>query len=221
MSYIEVSHETKRYQSGETEILANNDVNFTVEKGELVVILGSSGAGKSSLLNILGGMDTASEGSVVIDGNDIAQYNSHQLTDYRRTDVGFVFQFYNLVTNLTANCPARRLADVKADAQSSIDDGQAQVDDAKQQLSDAKQKLDDAADQLADGEKQIADSKATLADAKGQLADGQSQLDSAWDQLEAGRAQLESGRADLDANWPKLVSANNLINQNQRPTTPR
>lgn len=125
------------------------------------------------------------------------------------------------VEDLTANCPARRLADVKADAQSSIDDGQAQVDDAKQQLSDAKQKLDDAADQLADGEKQIADSKATLADAKGQLADGQSQLDSARDQLEAGRAQLESGRADLDANWPKLVSANNLINQNQRPTTPR
>lgn len=126
-----------------------------------------------------------------------------------------------VVEDLTANCPARRLADVKADAQSSIDDGQAQVNDAKQQLSDAKQKLDDAADQLADGEKQIADSKATLADAKGQLADGQSQLDSAWDQLEAGRAQLESGRADLDANWPKLVSANNLINQNQRPTTPR
>ena len=102
MAYIEVTHETKRYQSGSTEILANNDVSFTVEKGELVVILGSSGAGKSTLLNILGGMDTASEGSVVIDGKDIAQYNSHQLTDYRRTDVGFVFQFYNLVSNLTA-----------------------------------------------------------------------------------------------------------------------
>ena len=102
MAYIEVSHETKRYQSGSTEILANNDVSFTVEKGELVVILGSSGAGKSTLLNILGGMDTASEGSVVIDGRDIATYNPHQLTDYRRTDVGFVFQFYNLVSNLTA-----------------------------------------------------------------------------------------------------------------------
>lgn len=102
MAYIEVSRETKRYQSGNTEILANNDVSFTVEKGELVVILGSSGAGKSTLLNILGGMDTASEGSVVIDGNDIAAYNAHQLTDYRRTDVGFVFQFYNLVSNLTA-----------------------------------------------------------------------------------------------------------------------
>lgn len=102
MSYIEVIHETKRYQSGATQILANNDVNFTCEKGELVVILGSSGAGKSTLLNILGGMDTASEGQVVIDGNDIAAYNSHQLTDYRRTDVGFVFQFYNLVPSLTA-----------------------------------------------------------------------------------------------------------------------
>ena len=102
MAYVQVSHETKRYQSGNTEILANNDVSFTVEKGELVVILGSSGAGKSTLLNILGGMDTASEGSVVIDGNDIAAYNAHQLTDYRRTDVGFVFQFYNLVSNLTA-----------------------------------------------------------------------------------------------------------------------
>ncbi len=102
MSYIEVVHETKRYISGSTEILANNDVNFTCEKGELVVILGSSGAGKSTLLNILGGMDTASEGQVIIDGNDIASYNSHQLTDYRRTDVGFVFQFYNLVSNLTA-----------------------------------------------------------------------------------------------------------------------
>ena len=102
MAYIEVSHETKRYQSGTSEILANNDVSFTCEKGELVVILGSSGAGKSTLLNILGGMDTASEGSVVIDGKDIATYNPHQLTDYRRCDVGFVFQFYNLVSNLTA-----------------------------------------------------------------------------------------------------------------------
>lgn len=103
MSYIEVSHVYKRYNSGtSTEIIANYDVSFTVEKGELVVILGASGAGKSTLLNILGGMDTVSEGSVVIDGNDIATYNARQLTDYRRTDVGFVFQFYNLVANLTA-----------------------------------------------------------------------------------------------------------------------
>ena len=102
MAFIKVSHEFKRYQSGDAEIVANNDVTFEVEKGELVVILGASGAGKSTLLNILGGMDMATEGSVVVDGSDIATYTSRQLTDYRRTDVGFVFQFYNLVPNLTA-----------------------------------------------------------------------------------------------------------------------
>lgn len=116
MPYIEISHETKHYQSGTTEVLANNDVSFSVERGELVVILGASGAGKSTLLNILGGMDTASEGSVVIDGNDIAQYNSHQLTDYRRTDVGFVFQFYNLVTNLTARENVELASEIVDDA---------------------------------------------------------------------------------------------------------
>ncbi|MDO4848754.1 MAG: ABC transporter ATP-binding protein [Coriobacteriia bacterium] len=116
MSYIEVIHEYKRYQSGATEILANNDVNFTCEKGELIVILGSSGAGKSTMLNILGGMDTASEGQVIIDGNDIAQYNSHQLTDYRRTDVGFVFQFYNLVSNLTAKENVELASEIVRDA---------------------------------------------------------------------------------------------------------
>ncbi len=116
VSYIEVIHEYKRYQSGATEILANNDVNFTCEKGELIVILGSSGAGKSTMLNILGGMDTASEGQVIIDGNDIAQYNSHQLTDYRRTDVGFVFQFYNLVSNLTAKENVELASEIVRDA---------------------------------------------------------------------------------------------------------
>ena len=116
MSYIEVRHESKRYQSGDTEILANNDVNFSVEKGELVVILGASGAGKSTLLNILGGMDTASEGQVIIDGNDIALYNAHQLTNYRRTDVGFVFQFYNLVPNLTAKENVELASQIVTDA---------------------------------------------------------------------------------------------------------
>lgn len=102
MSYIEVEHEYKRYQTGAAEIVANNDVSFAIEQGELTVILGASGAGKSTLLNIIGGMDTASEGRVVIDGRDIAQCTRRELTAYRRTDVGFVFQFYNLVTNLTA-----------------------------------------------------------------------------------------------------------------------
>ena len=102
MSYIEVEHEFKRYQTGDTQIVANNDVSFTIEQGELTVILGASGAGKSTLLNIIGGMDTVSEGRVCIDGRDIARCTRRELTAYRRTDVGFVFQFYNLVANLTA-----------------------------------------------------------------------------------------------------------------------
>jgi putative ABC transport system ATP-binding protein len=87
---------------GEVEINALHDASFEVEKGELVVIVGPSGAGKTTLLNILGGMDTLSEGRVVIDGQDISKYNRKQLTEYRRHDVGFVFQFYNLIGNLTA-----------------------------------------------------------------------------------------------------------------------
>ena len=102
MSYIEVSHSYKRYRMGENEIVANRDVSFSIEKGELAIILGSSGAGKSTMLNILGGMDTNDEGSVIVDGKDISNYTPRQLTAYRRSDVGFVFQFYNLVQNLTA-----------------------------------------------------------------------------------------------------------------------
>ena len=102
MAYIEMKHSYKRYQTGDTEIIANNDINFAIEKGELVIILGSSGAGKSTVLNILGGMDNNDEGQVIIDGVDIANYSQKELTTYRRNDVGFVFQFYNLVQNLTA-----------------------------------------------------------------------------------------------------------------------
>lgn len=102
MSYIEVKHNFKRYQTGDTEILANNDVNFSIEKGELAIILGASGAGKSTILNILGGMDTNTSGDIIIDGKNIANYNKRQLTTYRRNDIGFVFQFYNLIQNLTA-----------------------------------------------------------------------------------------------------------------------
>lgn len=87
---------------GETTIVANDNLNFGIKKGELAVILGPSGAGKSTILNILGGMDLPSKGQIIIDNIDIAQYSSKQLTEYRRTDVGFVFQFYNLVPNLTA-----------------------------------------------------------------------------------------------------------------------
>ena len=102
MAYIEMKHSYKRYKMGDTEIVANRDINFEIEKGELVIILGSSGAGKSTVLNILGGMDSNDEGQVIVDGQDISNYTSQQLTAYRRNDVGFVFQFYNLVSNLTA-----------------------------------------------------------------------------------------------------------------------
>ena len=102
MKYVEVKNEYKRYKMGETTITANDDISFSIEKGELVIILGPSGAGKSTILNILGGMDTPDEGQIIIDNTDIAQFSDKQLTAYRRTDVGFVFQFYNLIPNLTA-----------------------------------------------------------------------------------------------------------------------
>ena len=102
MSYIEFKHVVKEYTSGETKIRALNDASFSVKKGELAVILGSSGAGKTTALNILGGMDTPTSGAVWVDGKNIAKYKKKQLTGYRRTDIGFVFQFYNLVPNLTA-----------------------------------------------------------------------------------------------------------------------
>ena len=102
VAFIEVANLTKKYESGNTVIVANKNINFTVDQGKLVIILGSSGAGKSTLLNILGGMDTTTSGKVWIDGKNIAEYSTRQLTQYRRTDVGFVFQFYNLIPNLTA-----------------------------------------------------------------------------------------------------------------------
>lgn len=102
MGYIEVKHSSKIYGSGENEVRANDDINFEIEQGELTIIVGASGAGKSTLLNILGGMDTPTKGEVVVNSKDIAKYNNRQLTTYRRHSVGFVFQFYNLVPNLTS-----------------------------------------------------------------------------------------------------------------------
>ena len=102
MAYIEMRHCFKRYASGESEIIANNDVSFEIEKGELVIILGASGSGKSTILNILGGMDTVSEGEVIVDGIDIVKLSDRERTLYRRNDIGFVFQFYNLIPNPTA-----------------------------------------------------------------------------------------------------------------------
>ena len=102
MAYIEFKNISKTYQMGEVEIKALNKTNFEIDKGELVVILGPSGAGKTTCLNILGGMDSASSGSFIIDGNDVTKLKDKELIKYRRNDIGFVFQFYNLVQNLTA-----------------------------------------------------------------------------------------------------------------------
>ena len=102
MSYIEFDKITKIYQVGEQSIQAVDGASFVVEKGEFAIILGASGAGKTTALNILGGMDVATSGRLVVDGRDVTKYDKKQLTGYRRTDIGFVFQFYNLVQNLTA-----------------------------------------------------------------------------------------------------------------------
>lgn len=116
MSFIEVKHSTKKYVTGNTTVLANKDISFSIEKGQLIIILGSSGAGKSTLLNILGGMDTNTTGNVIIDGQDISNFSKRQLTTYRRTDVGFVFQFYNLVPNLTAKENVELASEIVKDA---------------------------------------------------------------------------------------------------------
>ena len=102
MAYIEFKNVSKIYNVGETKIKALNKASFTIDKGQLVVILGPSGAGKTTCLNILGGMDSATEGKVIVDGKNITDYKDKELIMYRRHDIGFVFQFYNLVRNLTA-----------------------------------------------------------------------------------------------------------------------
>ena len=102
MDFIKLVQVRKTYQMGEVSIHALDGIDFTIKEGEFVVIVGPSGAGKTTVLNILGGMDTASEGAIYVAGNDIANYSERQLTKYRRDEIGFVFQFYNLVQNLTA-----------------------------------------------------------------------------------------------------------------------
>ncbi len=116
MSYVRVVDEFKRYTMGENTIVANNGISFDVEQGQFAVILGPSGAGKSTVLNILGGMDSPDDGHIYVDNNDISQYSKKQLTTYRRDDVGFVFQFYNLVPNLTARENVELASQISPDA---------------------------------------------------------------------------------------------------------
>lgn len=102
MSFVQLKNVRKEYKTGEVVIKAADGIDFEFEKGEFVVIVGPSGAGKTTVLNILGGMDTLTSGEIIVDGTEIGKFNNRQLTTYRRNDIGFVFQFYNLVQNLTA-----------------------------------------------------------------------------------------------------------------------
>ncbi|QTJ45543.1 ABC transporter ATP-binding protein [Dolosigranulum pigrum] len=116
MSYIDVINESKFFTSGESKVTANDQMTFNIEKGEFAVIVGPSGAGKTTMLNILGGMDSADEGEVIIDGKNIAEFDTKQLTQYRRDDVGFIFQSYNLIPNLTAKENVDFAAEISPDA---------------------------------------------------------------------------------------------------------
>ncbi len=102
MSFIQFRNVHKRYQMGEVTIHAVKGISFNIEQGEFTVVVGASGAGKTTVLNLLGGMDSLSEGTIIVNGKEISSYNERQLTEYRRNEIGFVFQFYNLVPNLTA-----------------------------------------------------------------------------------------------------------------------
>ena len=145
MGYIDVIDEYKRYKSGETTVVANDGITFHIEKGEFAIIVGPSGAGKTTVLNILGGMDTADEGQIIIDGTNIKDFNSRQLTKYRRDDVGFVFQNYNLVANLTAKENVELAAEISLKAL-----------DAEQILKDVglEDRMDNFPAQLSGGEQQ-------------------------------------------------------------------
>lgn len=145
MAYINLKNNTKIYQSGDTTIYANKNITFSIDKGELVIILGSSGVGKSTLLNILGGMEPNTSGDVIVAEKNIAKYNAKELTTYRRNDVGFVFQFYNLIPNLTAKENVELAAQIVPDAMS--------ADDALQYV-DLGQRENNFPAQLSGGEQQ-------------------------------------------------------------------
>jgi len=163
MPFLQMIECYKRYNMGDTTIVANNGISFEIEKGEFVVIVGPSGAGKSTVLNILGGMDTCDEGQVLIGGKDIAKFTGRELTTYRRLDIGFVFQFYNLVPNLTTLENVELSAQIVPDAK-----------DAKTVLESVGlgDRLDNFPAQLSGGEQQrVAIARALAKNPKMLLAD--------------------------------------------------
>ena len=115
MTYIELNNVTKEYKSGRDTIVANDNISFSLEEGKILVIVGASGAGKTTLLNILGGMEKATSGQILIDNKDLAKLNEMELTTYRRNEVGFVFQHYNLIPNLTALENVELASEISAD----------------------------------------------------------------------------------------------------------
>lgn len=121
MSYVEMINNVKTYQVGSNKIYANNEISFSIEKGEFAIIVGPSGAGKSTVLNILGGMDTNDSGQILIDGKDISKFGPTELTQYRRDDVGFVFQFYNLIPNLTTKENVELASQIVSDAEDAVE----------------------------------------------------------------------------------------------------
>lgn len=121
MSYVEMIDNVKTYTIGTNKIHANNKIAFSIEKGEFAIIVGPSGAGKSTVLNILGGMDTNDSGQIIIDGKDISKYSQTELTQYRRDDVGFVFQFYNLIPNLTTKENVELASQIVSDAEDAVE----------------------------------------------------------------------------------------------------
>lgn len=145
MAFIEVKDLVKKFKTGETYVFANDKISFEVEQGEFCIIVGPSGAGKSTLLNIVGGMDMADEGDLIVDGKNIAKMKERELTLYRRDDVGFVFQFYNLIPNLTALENVELAAQIVKDAK-----------DASEVLIDVglKDRMNNFPAQLSGGEQQ-------------------------------------------------------------------
>lgn len=145
MSFIEIKRSSKIYGSGNQEVRANDQISFEVREGELTIIVGASGAGKSTLLNILGGMDQPTSGDVIINNKNIAKYNNRQLIKYRRQSIGFVFQFYNLIPNLTAKENVELAAQICSNA--------LPIDDVMQQVG-LEKRMDNFPAQLSGGEQQ-------------------------------------------------------------------